>query len=539
MIIAAAALMALSAQAQRSNNNTSREQTFKMTRVLDLINNLYVDTVNQQKLVETGIVAMLKELDPHSVYITQEDVKAMNEPLEGNFEGIGIQFNIMNDTLMVVAVIPGGPSERVGLMAGDRIIYVDTANIAGVGLTNQMVQKKLRGKKGTVVGVRVLRRGSKDLIDFKITRDKIPIYSVDAAYMVDAKAGIGYIKINKFAATTTTEFNNAVKKLRAQGLKHLIVDLTDNGGGYLNTGFDLASQFLQSGKMVVFTQGSKSPRQNYYTQSGHDEKDYGRVVVMVNENSASASEIVSGALQDWDRAVLVGRRTFGKGLVQNQFPLPDGSMMRLTIARYYTPTGRCIQRSYKDGVDEYNKDFDKRYNDGELYSADSIHLPTGEKYFTKVNNRVVYGGGGIMPDVFVPIDTTYSSRYYVRMVRQGIFNRFVLNYIDNNRTELEQKYKSTKTDKDFKTFDEKFIVTDEFLKQLTDFAEKEKLPFDEKGFERGKEHMRVNLKAAIARDLYDSGEYYQIINRIDPIYNEAVRVMKDEKLYKSKLQPSK
>ncbi len=539
LIIAAAALMTFSAQAQRGSNNTSREQAYKMTRVLDLISNLYVDTVNQQKLVETGIVAMLKELDPHSVYITQDDVKAMNEPLEGNFEGIGIQFNIMNDTLMIVAVIPGGPSERVGLMAGDRIIYVDTANIAGVGLTNQMVQKKLRGKKGTVVTVKVKRHRSKDLIDFKITRDKIPIYSVDAAYMVDAKAGIGYIKINKFAATTTSEYNSAISKLRKQGLKHLIVDLTDNGGGYLNTGFDLASQFLQSGKMVVFTQGSKMPRQNYYTESGHNEKDYGRVVVMVNENSASASEIVSGALQDWDRAVLVGRRTFGKGLVQNQFPLPDGSMMRLTVARYYTPTGRCIQRSYEGGVDEYNKEFDKRYNDGELYSADSIHLPMGEKYFTKVNNRVVYGGGGIMPDVFVPIDTTYSSRYYVRMVRQGIFNKFVLNYIDNNRAELEKKYKSTKTDKDFKTFDENFTVTDDFLKQLTDFAEKEKLPFDEKGFERGKEHMRVNLKAAIARDLYDSGEYYQIINRIDPIFKEAVRVMKDEKLYKSKLQPSK
>ena len=535
LIAIAAIVLTMNAQAQRGN----REQNFKMNRVLDLIDNLYVDTANMQKLVETGIVAMLKELDPHSVYITQDDVKAMNEPLEGNFEGIGIQFSILNDTLMIVAVIPGGPSERVGLMAGDRIIYVDTANIAGVGLTNQMVQKKLRGKKGTVVGVRVLRHGSKDLIDFKITRDKIPIYSVDAAYMVDTKAGIGYIKINKFAATTTSEFNTAVGKLRKQGLKHLIVDLTDNGGGYLNTGFDLASQFLQSGKMVVFTQGTKMPRQNYYTESGHSEKDFGKVVVMVNENSASASEIVSGALQDWDRAVLVGRRTFGKGLVQNQFPLPDGSMMRLTVARYYTPTGRCIQRSYKDGVDEYNKEFDKRYNDGELYSADSIHLPTGEKYFTKVNNRVVYGGGGIMPDVFVSIDTTYTSKYYVKMVRHGIFNRFVLNYIDNNRAELEKKYKPTKTDKDFKLFDEKFTVTDEFLKQLTDFAEKEKLPFDEKDFERSKEHMRVNLKAAIARDLYDSGEYYQIINRIDPIFKEAVKVIKDDKLYNAKLQPSK
>ena len=377
LILAAAAIMAMNAQAQYNY----REQTFKMTRVLDLISNRYVDTVNQAKLVETGIIAMLKELDPHSVYITQDDVKAMNEPLEGNFEGIGIQFSILNDTLMIVAVIPGGPSERVGLMAGDRIIYVDTANIAGVGLTNQMVQKKLRGKKGTVVTVKVMRHGSKELIDFKITRDKIPIYSVDAAYMVDAKAGIGYIKINKFAATTTTEYNNAIRKLREQGMKHLIVDLTDNGGGYLNTGFDLASQFLQSGKMVVFTQGSRSPRQNYYTESGHNEKDYGRVVVMVNENSASASEIVSGALQDWDRAVLVGRRTFGKGLVQRPLDLPDGSMIRLTIAHYFTPSGRCIQKPYTKGDNkDYAMDVINRLKSGELTNPDSIHFVDSLKY---------------------------------------------------------------------------------------------------------------------------------------------------------------
>lgn len=531
-ILAILAVLTFGTQAQY------REQTFKMTRVLSLINELYVDTVNQPKLVETGIIAMLKELDPHSVYISKEEVNAMNEPLEGNFEGIGIQFSILNDTLMVVAVIPGGPSERVGLMAGDRILYVDTTNIAGVGLTNQKVQKMLRGKKGTTVNVKIMRHGDKDLIDFRITRDKIPIYSVDAAYMVDTKAKIGYIKINKFAATTTQEYNDAIKKLREQGMKDLIVDLTDNGGGFLNSGFDLASQFLEPGQMVVFTKGSKVPKQNYAAY-GHSKDEYGKVVVMVNENSASASEIVSGALQDWDRAVLVGRRTFGKGLVQNQFPLTDGSMMRLTVARYYTPTGRCIQRPYNDGVDEYEKDFIDRYNNGELNNADSIHLPTSEKFYTKKNGRIVYGGGGIMPDIFVPIDTTYYTKYYAQMVRKGIFNKFVLNYIDNNRSELEQKYKSTKTDADFKAYNSNFNVTDEFLKQLTDYAAKENLPFVEDEFNRSKEHMRINLKAAIARDLFDSGEFYQIINSIDPIYIEAVNVIKNDKLYNSKLQPTK
>lgn len=534
LTLALLSIITLNTQAQY------REQTFKMTRVLDLIDKLYVDTTNQEKLVETGIIAMLKELDPHSVYISKDEVKSMNEPLEGNFEGIGIQFSILDDTLMVVAVIPGGPSERVGLMAGDRIIYVDTANIAGVGLTNPKVQKMLRGRKGTTVNVKVKRHSDNDLLDFRITRDKIPIYSIDASYMIDRDLHIGYIKINKFAATTTDEFNKAVSQLRQQGMKDLIVDLTDNGGGYLSAGFDLASQFLQNGQMVVFTKGTKVQEQDYRAY-GHqaNNKEFGKVVVMVNESSASASEIVSGALQDWDRAVLVGRRTFGKGLVQNQFSLTDGSAIRLTIARYYTPTGRCIQRSYEDGVDEYEKAFIDRYNNGELANEDSIHLPTSEKFYTKINNRVVYGGGGIMPDIFVPIDTTFYSKYYTQMIRKGIFNKFVLNYIDENRATLEKKYKSANGDDGFLNYDKNFEVDDKFLKELTDFAEKEKLPFVKEDFEKSKEHIRVNLKAAIARDLFDSGEFYQIINRIDPIFKKAVEVIKNDKLYNSKLQPTK
>ena len=514
------------------------DQVYKMSKVLGLIDNLYVDTVNQSKLVETGIIAVLKELDPHSVYISKEEVKAMTEPLEGNFEGIGVQFSILNDTLMVVGVIPGGPSERVGIMAGDRILVIDTTNVAGIGLTNDMVFKKLKGKKGTIVKVKIQRQGLSELLEFVITRDKIPIYSVDAAYMIDKKMKIGYIKINKFAATTSKEYQEAVAKLRKEGMKNLILDLTDNGGGYLNAGFDLASEFLQPGQMVVFTQGTKSPRQEYKADNTI-KSDYGKVVVMVDEGSASASEIVTGALQDWDRAVVVGRRTFGKGLVQNQFPLPDGSMIRLTIARYYTPTGRNIQRPYNKGVDEYEKDFIKRYNNGELSNADSIHLPTKEKYLTLKNKRVVYGGGGIMPDIFIPIDTSAYTDYYAQLIRKGIMNRFVLQYIDKNRSTLEKQYRQTKTSKDFELFDKQFIVDDVFMKQLTDFATTEKLPFKEEDFLKSKEHMRVNLKASIARDLFDSGEFYQIVNQLDPIYKEAIRVIEDDALYNSKLQPTK
>jgi carboxyl-terminal processing protease len=514
------------------------DQVYKMSKVLGLIDNLYVDSTNQSKLVETGIVAILKELDPHSVYISKDEVKETTEPLEGNFEGIGVQFSILNDTLMVVGAIPGGPSERVGIVAGDRILIIDTTNVAGIGLSNDMVFKKLRGKKGTIVTVKIQRRGEKDLLEFVITRDKIPIYSVDAAYMIDKKLKIGYIKINKFAATTTKEYQEAVAKLRKEGMKNLVLDLSDNGGGYLNAGFDLASEFLEPKQLVVYTQGSKSPKQEY--KAGNIMKsDYGKVVVMVDEGSASASEIVTGALQDWDRAVVVGRRTFGKGLVQNQFPLPDGSMIRLTVARYYTPTGRNIQRPYDKGLDEYEKDFIKRYNNGELTNSDSIHLPKNEKYYTLKNKRVVYGGGGIMPDIFVPIDTTAYSNYYSQLIRKGIMNRFVLQYVDNNRSKLETEYRKTKTSKDFELFENKFVVDDNLMKELTDFAESQKLAMNEEEFKKSKEHMRVNLKASIARDLFDSGEFYQIINQLDPIYNEAVKVIKDEALYNSKLQPTK
>ena len=513
------------------------EDVYKFSKVLGYIDNYYVDSVNSSELVEDGIIAMLKELDPHSVYISKKDVDAMNEPLQGNFEGIGIQFNIMNDTLMVVSTISGGPSEKVGLLAGDRIVTIDSQNVAGIGLTNDMVFKKLKGKKGTKVTVGIMRSGTKGIIDFDIIRDKIPIYSLDAAYMVDKKQKVGYIKLNKFALTTMDEYNAAIKKLKDQGAENLILDLTDNPGGYMNAAIDLADDFLKDGQLIVYTQGLKSPKEEYKaTKKGYSEN--GKVVVMIDEGSASASEIVTGALQDWDRAVVVGRRSFGKGLVQRPFPLPDGSAMRLTIARYYTPTGRLIQKSYEKGIKDYQMDLINRYNDGELTNEDSVHFPKSDKYYTLENHRVVYGGGGIMPDIFVPIDTSGYSDYYRDLIRKGILYRFVLRYIDKNRATIDGEYKGDKPAHDFEYYKRHFKIDDEFLKQLTDYAAEEGLALNEQELNKSKESLTINLKALIARDIWGSTEYFEIFNQLDPIYNRAVEVMLNDKLYQKKLNPS-
>ncbi|MFA6402016.1 MAG: S41 family peptidase [Salinivirgaceae bacterium] len=511
------------------------DEVYKFSKVFGYIDSYYVDSVNKQKLIDDAIVEILKELDPHSVYIDKKEVEKMNEPLQGNFEGIGIQFNIMDDTLMVVSPISGGPSEKVGILAGDRILRIDSTNVAGIKLTNEMVFDKLRGKKGTKVTVGISRRGEKELLDFEIIRDKIPIYSVDAAYIVNKKEKVGYIKINRFAATTMDEFRTAVKKLRSEGAKNLILDLTDNGGGYLNMAQDLADEFLATGKMIVYTEGIKSPRQEMIATSGGTFEE-GKIVLMIDEGSASASEIVSGAIQDWDRGVLVGRRSFGKGLVQRPLNLPDGSMLRLTTARYYTPTGRLIQKSYEKGNADYEKDLVNRYNNGELSNADSIHFPESQKYFTLQSKRIVYGGGGIMPDIFVPIDTTGFSNYYRDLIRKGIVNRFVLKYIDENRTMLEKKYKGSKSEQSFESYLKTFEIDDAFLKSLTDFAENDKLPFVEKDFIASKENLKINLKALIARDIWGSSESFQIFNLLDPIYIQAVNVMLNNEMYQSKLQ---
>lgn len=503
------------------------EDAMKLQRALFAITNLYVDSTSETKLVEDAIVGMLEKLDPHSNYMNPEETKEMTEPLQGNFDGIGIQFNMLTDTLYVIQVIPGGPSEKVGLAAGDRIIMVNDTLIAGVKMKNSDIMKRLRGPKGTEVRIKVLRNNEPELIEFKIIRGKIPVYSLDAAYMADKTTG--YIKLNRFAASSADEFRDAIIKLKKQGMKNLILDLQGNGGGYLNIAIDIADELLNKDKLIVYTEGNKVPRDEAKSTIRGDFEE-GRLVVLVDEASASASEILSGAVQDWDRGVILGRRTFGKGLVQKPIPLPDGSMIRLTISRYYTPTGRSIQRPYENGNQElYNHDLINRYNNGELMSADSIHFPDSLKYNTLETKRVVYGGGGIMPDVFIPIDTTRYTDYHRKIVATGLVNRFAMNYLDRHRSEMTKKYPK------FSQYKDKFIVTDEMLQELLNLAKDEKIEFNEAEYARSKNLIQLQIKALIARDLYDMSEYFQIINDDIPSYTEALRLINDEKAYNKEL----
>ncbi|MCX6262158.1 MAG: S41 family peptidase, partial [Bacteroidia bacterium] len=415
------------------------ENTYKIGRTLGLIDAWYVDSTDINKLTETTIVEMLRTLDPHSVYISAKDVKEMNEPLNGNFEGIGIQFNLLRDTIIVIEPIAGGPSEKVGLLAGDRVIVINGEKVAGTGISTTGVRSRLMGMKGTKVNLSVFRKGEKGILDFTIVRDKIPINSLDAAYMLDKETG--YVKLNKFAATTTKEFMNAVDSLRKNNMKNLVLDLRSNGGGYMVAATDIADKFFSDKKLLVYISGRKNPRQDYIS-NGKGTLSDARIAVLTDEGSASASEILAGAIQDWDRGVIVGRRTFGKGLVQNGFYLTDGSMIRLTIARYYTPTGRLIQSPYNEGYDKYFENFYKRYTDGELMTADSIHFPDSLKFKTLVNKRTVYGGGGIMPDLFIPADTSNYTDYYRSVFRKNIINSFTLEYSDKNRKKLTSEYKT-------------------------------------------------------------------------------------------------
>ncbi|MCB9336405.1 MAG: S41 family peptidase [Flavobacteriales bacterium] len=498
----------------------------KFDALLQYVNYFYVDSTNEDKLVEDAIVNVLKELDPHSVYIPAEELKKMNEPLVGNFEGIGIQFNILKDTLVVVSPIPGGPSEKVGILAGDKIITVNGENIAGNGLKNSDVQDKLRGKKGTKVNVGILRRNNKDLLDFTITRDEIPIFSVDASYM--ATPEIGYIKINRFAKNTDEEFKEGLEKLKKQNMKHLIVDLSGNGGGYLKTAIELADELLDDKKLIVFTEGGKSPKQEYYTANdGGFEK--GKLVILIDEGSASASEIVSGAIQDYDRGLIIGRRSFGKGLVQKPFSLTDGSAIRLTVARYYTPSGRCIQRPYEDGKDEYYKELTRRYEHGELMNEDSITFPDSLKYQTLNSKRTVYGGGGIMPDIFVPIDTSWYSEYFGLVNRKGLFNEFTLLYMDEHRDELVQKYNTVEV------FDKQFDTEQEIFEDFIAYAEKNDVEKNEEQINTSKQLILTRLKALIARNIWDTSAYYQIANSLNDSYLKAIEEINSDSFKKEKL----
>ena len=505
-------------------------QKLQMTVVA--IDRYYVDTVNADKLIDNAINGMLEKLDPHSKYIPKSEVQKMNEPLDGKFEGIGVVFQMMEDTLLVIQTISGGPSEKVGIFAGDRIVYVNDTTIAGVNMQNTDIMKKLRGPKGTSVNVKILRRGVKELIEFKIIRDVIPIYSIDAAYMVDDK--IGYIKVNKFSETTLQEFNEAMDKLKAKGMKSLILDLQDNEGGYLKTAVQLASTILPSNKLVVYSEGVSQPRETF-TTTGKPSFEKGEVVVLVNESSASASEILSGSIQDWDRGLIVGRRTFGKGLVQKPIPLPDGAQIRLTVAQYFIPSGRCVQRPYKDNLKDYDKDFIERYNRGELMHEDSISFPDSLKYFTLEKKRPVYGGGGIMPDLFVPLDTTKYTKYHRNLAAKNVLNNFVLNYLDNNRSSLEKKYNvkgnEKKKEAGFTEFNRTFAISDNDLKEITDAGEKEKVEFDEEQFKQSKALIKKQVKAMIARDLWNTNEYYQIMNDENPIYLKGVEALKNKALY--------
>ena len=510
-------LSALTAYAQHF------QPVHKLQYAEQAIAKLYVDSVDQEKLVEDAIKGMLKDLDPHSSYTNAKETKDLNEPLEGSFSGIGISFNMATDTLYIIETIGGGPSERVGILPGDRIIEVDDTVIAGVKMLNSDIMRRLRGPKGTTVDVKVLRyeAAAPDTIDFKITRDDIPIYSIDAAYMVEP--GIGYIRINKFANDTQKEFIEAVDRLKRQGMKDLILDLSDNGGGYLKASVDILGELLPKGSLAVFTEGRSNPKYDYFTFPSGKKPilDDGRLVVMINQFSASAAEITAGAIQDWDRGVIVGRRSFGKGLVQRPVPFPDGSMMRLTVAHYYTPTGRDIQKPYTKGnADAYAHDIIDRFNNGELMHADSIKYVDSLKVETKRLHRPIYGGGGISPDRFVGIDTTENTKYYRQVMAKGLLNKFAIKTVDTQRKEILGKYP---TDKEFT---EGYTISDKQLQQLYDMASAEKIDFNEEQAKLSEPLFRMVLKGLIGRDIYESSTYFKVYNRRDPMFRKALEIIK-------------
>ena len=488
------------------------------------IASLYVDTVNEDKLIEEAIKGMLESLDPHSTYTDAKETKDLEEPLQGEFSGVGIQFNMNKDTLYVIQTIPGGPSERVGIIAGDRIITVNDTTIAGVKMKNSDIQKRLRGKKGTNVTVQVKRAGVKELITFRITRDNIPLNSIDASYMLDEQTG--YMRISRFGAKTHEEMIDALKDLKKQGMTQLIMDLSDNGGGYLNAAIDMCNEFLQRGQLMVYTEGQNSPRNEANANGWGDYKDL-HMVVMVNQYSASAAEIFAGAMQDWDRAVVVGRRTFGKGLVQRPFRFEDGSMMRLTVARYYTPSGRCIQKPYDRGDKKaYEKELLDRANEGEYYSLDSIQFNDTLRYTTRLNGRTIYGGGGVMPDVYVPIDTTEYTTYYRDLVAKGITNQYAINYVDKNRKSIAKKYKTVKD------FDDNFTVTDEMMRDFIALGEQDSVKYDEEKFRTSESLLKDIVKGLIARDVYGSASAYSvIINHRNRDLKAAIEILNDRERY--------
>jgi carboxyl-terminal processing protease len=504
--------------------------TQKFDEVLTYVNRLYVDDVDGEKLTDAAIVALLEKLDPHSTFISKEDVDDANQKIKGNFVGIGIRFQILRDTLMVVATIPGGPSEKLGLLPGDKIVKIGTENVAGIGLKNSQVRDRLLGDRGTKVTVAVKRKKKSDPIDYVITRDVIPVNSVDASYMVNNKTG--YIKLNSFSRSTHQEVRTAIKELKGQGMENLIFDLQGNGGGLMYASKYLADEFLSDDKLIVYSEGRAQPRVDLSSERKGLWED-GRLVILTNEYSASASEILSGAIQDWDRGLIVGRRTYGKGLVQRPIDLTDGSQIRLTIARYYTPSGRSVQKSYED-LDDYRNDLINRYDRGEFSSKDSISLPDSLKFETLLNKRTVYGGGGIMPDYFVPLDTTETTDFFSDLVRSGAFNSYSLTYVDENREEILRNYPTFADYKDGFEIDKKFM--NKFIKYAQD--EDEELEMNDEEYKTSESLIKLRMKALIAQNIWGYSEFYQVYNESNEILQKAIEVI-ESKEYKSALKSQK
>jgi carboxyl-terminal processing protease len=494
------------------------EQMRKLIISAVTINDHYVDTVDTEKLVEDAIRGMLEKLDPHSQYSTAEETRRLNEPLQGSFDGIGVQFNILDDTLMVVQTITNGPSEKAGVMAGDRIVSVNDTTIAGVKMPQEEIVKRLRGPRKTLARLGVLREGIDEIIYFDVVRDKIPLNSLDASFMITSRTGL--IRFSNFAITTHSEVVEAIEKLKSQGMRNLIIDLTQNGGGYLQASAEIASEFLPKGDMIVYTEGRAYGRKEFRSIGGHAFQE-GRIVVLVDEYSASASEILAGAIQDQDRGFVVGRRTFGKGLVQRPVDLPDGSMIRLTISKYYTPSGRCIQKPYEKGkAQDYRMDVINRFNKGELTNADSIHFPDSLKYQTLKKARIVYGGGGIMPDYFVPLDTTKNTLLYRQILAKRILVSENLRFMAKHRKELLREYPS------FEEFKNHFEVPEKIVENI--IVEGRKSVKEEVSPEDESQTIglvRRMLKALIARDLWDMSEYFAIVYQDDDMVAKALELI--------------
>ncbi len=521
ILFSALALMSFTGYSQIDKDKIATTQKFD--EVLTYVNKLYVDDVDQEQLTDAAIVALLEKLDPHSTFISKEEVNEANERINGNFVGIGIRFQILKDTLMVVSTIPGGPSEKLGLQAGDKIIKIENETVAGVGLKNSGVRERLLGDRGTKVKVEVQRKNTQKPLDFVITRDIIPVNSVDAVYMVSDKTG--YIKLNAFSRNSLKEVRNGIKELKAAGMENLIFDLQGNGGGLLRAAQYLSDEFLSEEKLIVYSEGRAQPRTDL--KAGIDGLwEDGKLVVLTDEYSASASEILSGAIQDWDRGMIVGRRTFGKGLVQRPIDLTDGSQIRLTIARYYTPSGRFIQKSYED-KEAYQKDLLDRYDRGEFMSQDSIQFDDSLMFETMINKRKVYGGGGIMPDVFVPLDTMEVTDYFSALVRSGKVNTFALEYVDENREDLLSEYT------EFEKFRDNFVMDKDFMDEFFAYVEEERgddeeLEFNEEEYELSENLLKLRLKASMARDLWGYSEFYQIYNESNEILQKAIEVIESE-----------